>query len=129
MGAYLSAPILDKESEDGTAGGATPWLRHGASSMQGWRRSMEDAHIAGRRPARDARAAGFRRGRTRAGTDANGATIYGVFDGHGGAAPACVSAGTAEFSTRPKARGLKLNAKAGRRAQSQRAAAARRRLC
>ena len=61
MGAYLSAPITLKESEDG----ATSRLRHGASSMQGWRRSMEDAHIVG--------------------TEKAGATLYGVFDGHGGA--------------------------------------------
>ena len=61
MGAYLSAPITLKESEDGQ----TSRLRHGASSMQGWRRSMEDAHIVG--------------------TEKAGATLYGVFDGHGGA--------------------------------------------
>ena len=61
MGAYLSAPITLKESEDG----ATSRQGHGASSMQGWRRSMEDAHIVG--------------------TEKAGATLYGVFDGHGGA--------------------------------------------
>ena len=40
MGAYLSAPITLKESEDG----ATSRLRHGASSMQGWRQHGGRAH-------------------------------------------------------------------------------------
>mmetsp|Transcript_3025 Transcript_3025/g.9421 ORF Transcript_3025/g.9421 Transcript_3025/m.9421 type:complete len:351 (-) Transcript_3025:449-1501(-) len=61
MGAYLSIPVTQKESEDGRNSS----LRYGASSMQGWRRSMEDAHIMG------------------AGVD--GGTLFGVFDGHGGA--------------------------------------------
>lgn len=61
MGAYLSAPVTHKDSEDGQ----TSWLRHGCSSMQGWRRSMEDAHIVG--------------------AEKGGATLFGVFDGHGGA--------------------------------------------
>ena len=43
MGAYLSSPITDKESEDGECAR----LRYGVSAMQGLRRSMEDAHLAG----------------------------------------------------------------------------------
>ncbi|KAJ1451670.1 phosphatase 2C-like domain-containing protein [Pelagophyceae sp. CCMP2097] len=62
MGAYLSAPVTAKESEDAEC----EWLRCGASSMQGWRRSMEDAHVNGATVGGDAR-------------------FFGVFDGHGGA--------------------------------------------
>lgn len=40
MGAYLSSPILDKVSSDETS----DRLSYGASSMQGWRVSQEDAH-------------------------------------------------------------------------------------
>lgn len=39
MGIYLSAPKTDKVSEDG----GNDRLRFGASSMQGWRSTMEDA--------------------------------------------------------------------------------------
>lgn len=37
MGAYLSAPVTDKISDDNV----TETLRYGASSMQGWRVSQE----------------------------------------------------------------------------------------
>ena len=60
MGAYLSAPDTRKESEEGKLGN----LSFGVSSMQGWRRTQEDAHIAAELP--------------------RGTTILGVFDGHGG---------------------------------------------
>eukprot|EP00624_Nannochloropsis_granulata_P006046 evm.model.NODE_43901_length_30228_cov_32.794727.4 len=63
MGAYLSTPITEKESEDGEGG----QMRYGVSAMQGWRRSMEDAHVAVPALKGDERAA-----------------IFGVFDGHGG---------------------------------------------
>jgi hypothetical protein len=39
MGNYLSCPRTEKLSEDGDNG----VLKYGASSMQGWRSSMEDA--------------------------------------------------------------------------------------
>ena len=39
MGNYLSSPKTEKFSEDGDNG----TLKYGASSMQGWRSSMEDA--------------------------------------------------------------------------------------
>jgi protein phosphatase 1G len=42
MGAYLSAPVTDKEVYEGGAVG----LAFGGGAMQGWRRTMEDAHIA-----------------------------------------------------------------------------------
>lgn len=61
MGPYLGTPNTDKESEDGV-GTNVKW---GACSMQGWRKSQEDAHIAK--------------------TDlSDGVMCFGVFDGHGG---------------------------------------------
>jgi protein phosphatase 1G len=65
MGAYLSQPVTSKEVFEGSSACIT----YGGGSMQGWRRTMEDAHIAevGLGPA-----------------DADCA-IFGVFDGHGGA--------------------------------------------
>ena len=60
MGSYLSAPITEKESESGTLVGHS----YGASSMQGWRRSQEDAHVASSLP--------------------DGTVVFAVFDGHGG---------------------------------------------
>lgn len=62
MGAYLSSPVTTKDTWDGTAGDVV----YGGAGMQGWRRTMEDAHIA--------EAVG----------DAD-TSIFGVFDGHGGA--------------------------------------------
>ena len=62
MGAYLSTPNLEKESEAGTQLGHA----YGVSSMQGWRRSQEDAHLATVVPGMADTA------------------VYGVFDGHCG---------------------------------------------
>ncbi len=61
MGIYLSKPDLTKNSSKGENG----ILSFGVSSMQGWRMSMEDAHI----------------------SETNlceGISIFAVFDGHGG---------------------------------------------
>lgn len=63
MGAYLSSPITDKEVFDGEGHG----LRFGGGAMQGWRRTMEDAHLAEVNVANDPNVA-----------------VFGVFDGHGG---------------------------------------------
>lgn len=63
MGAYLSAPVTHKDFFEG----ASPDVIYGGASMQGWRRTMEDAHIAT--------------------TELGGApssAMFGVFDGHGG---------------------------------------------
>ncbi|KAL6141135.1 hypothetical protein ACLB2K_059426 [Fragaria x ananassa] len=65
MGIYLSAPKTDKVSEDGE----NDRLRFGASSMQGWRSTMEDAHAA------------------LLDLD-NSTSFFGVYDGHGGKAVA-----------------------------------------
>lgn len=62
MGAYLSEPVTDKISEDET----TDRLKFGASSMQGWRVSQEDAHNC--IPNYD-----------------ENTSLFAVYDGHGGA--------------------------------------------
>ena len=61
MGPYLSAPITTKASEEGSNGR----LSYGATQMQGWRNTMEDAHVANL--AID-----------------DSTSLFGVFDGHGG---------------------------------------------
>ncbi len=61
MGAYLSTPVTDKESFEGSDGN----ISFGGSAMQGWRRTMEDAHIATLNLEHDI-------------------SLFGVFDGHGG---------------------------------------------
>lgn len=61
MGVYLSVPSTAKETEEGEASE----LRFAACSMQGWRMSMEDAHIC--HP-----------------NIVPGVHLFAVFDGHGG---------------------------------------------
>jgi len=61
MGPYLGTPNVEKESENGNSD-VCKW---GATSMQGWRKSQEDAHISR--------------------TDLpDGVCCFAVFDGHGG---------------------------------------------
>lgn len=62
MGAYLSAPITEKEIFEGEGS----QVRYGGGAMQGWRRTMEDAHLA-------------------VPTLTDDLSVFGVFDGHGGA--------------------------------------------
>lgn len=64
MGTYLSTPITDKCEEQGEylTCPRTP-LTWGVVDMQGWRKSMEDAHVA---------------------TTLDEFKVFGVFDGHGG---------------------------------------------
>ena len=64
MGAYLSSPVTTKEVWEGKGVD----VRFGGSAMQGWRRTMEDAHLA----------------ETQVDSDTN-TCLFGVFDGHGGA--------------------------------------------
>jgi serine/threonine protein phosphatase PrpC len=61
MGTYLSTPVTDKNVE----AGESPRLAWGVVDMQGWRKSMEDAHVAHTSP--DGQLG-----------------VFGVFDGHGG---------------------------------------------
>mmetsp|Transcript_77794 Transcript_77794/g.155798 ORF Transcript_77794/g.155798 Transcript_77794/m.155798 type:complete len:427 (+) Transcript_77794:36-1316(+) len=69
MGAYLSAPITEKETEEGELHGGE--VSFGVSAMQGWRRGMEDAHIG--IDLEPPRSDGF-----------PAVTMFGVWDGHGG---------------------------------------------
>lgn len=66
MGQYLSAPVTEKESEEGQ----NDRLAYGLSAMQGWRVSMEDAHI------------------SKLDLDNQHTALFAVFDGHGGKAVA-----------------------------------------
>eukprot|EP00308_Calcidiscus_leptoporus_P016900 CAMPEP_0119398654 /NCGR_PEP_ID=MMETSP1334-20130426/140955_1 /TAXON_ID=127549 /ORGANISM="Calcidiscus leptoporus, Strain RCC1130" /LENGTH=381 /DNA_ID=CAMNT_0007422523 /DNA_START=534 /DNA_END=1679 /DNA_ORIENTATION=- len=61
MGAYLAVPVTSKES---TCGQTTDSIQYGLSSMQGWRKSQEDAHLALSLNLRS--------------------SLFAVFDGHGG---------------------------------------------
>eukprot|EP00349_Pseudokeronopsis_sp_Brazil_P001236 CAMPEP_0202956384 /NCGR_PEP_ID=MMETSP1396-20130829/887_1 /ASSEMBLY_ACC=CAM_ASM_000872 /TAXON_ID= /ORGANISM="Pseudokeronopsis sp., Strain Brazil" /LENGTH=214 /DNA_ID=CAMNT_0049673365 /DNA_START=18 /DNA_END=662 /DNA_ORIENTATION=+ len=61
MGPYLTAPKRDKEVENGE----NNKVKFGACSMQGWRNTQEDSHIAEINLP-------------------NGEAVFGVFDGHGG---------------------------------------------
>mmetsp|Transcript_10618 Transcript_10618/g.12177 ORF Transcript_10618/g.12177 Transcript_10618/m.12177 type:complete len:300 (+) Transcript_10618:58-957(+) len=61
MGVYLTTPNKEKHSEEGKH----LTMKYGATGMQGWRKDMEDAHIAKYEIAPDVH-------------------IFGVFDGHGG---------------------------------------------
>ncbi|CAK0845357.1 unnamed protein product, partial [Prorocentrum cordatum] len=64
MGAYLSEPVTEKECGCGSGNG----LHFGYASMQGWRRSQEDAHLAV----------------ADLGGECAGLSLFAVFDGHGG---------------------------------------------
>ncbi|KAL6774085.1 hypothetical protein ACKKBG_A23710 [Auxenochlorella protothecoides x Auxenochlorella symbiontica] len=60
MGQYLSSPVTEKD----TLEGSTDDLSYGISAHQGWRKNMEDAHIA-HHISKDT-------------------YLFGIFDGHGG---------------------------------------------
>lgn len=63
MGTYLSTPVTEKAQESGSSRSPVP-LAWGVVDMQGWRKSMEDSHVAC--------------------SVGDNAAIFGVFDGHGG---------------------------------------------
>jgi serine/threonine protein phosphatase PrpC len=71
MGTYLSSPIIEKGTEQGECldDAITPVV-WGVVDMQGWRKSMEDTHVAQTNVE-------LSRGSTHA-------KVFGVFDGHGG---------------------------------------------
>ena len=81
MGIYLSKPKTTKDSVDGEC----DEFRFAASSMQGWRTSMEDAHIS-------------------APNIAEGVHLFAVFDGHGGpeVAAFCAQHFVEELKANPK---------------------------
>jgi protein phosphatase 1G len=67
MGALGAKPVTTKETDEGVIFGCS----YSAAAMQGWRRGMEDAHVATCVPFADRKIA-----------------LLGVFDGHGGKAVA-----------------------------------------
>lgn len=78
MGTYLSTPVTEKCQESGEDLECQPFpISWGVVDMQGWRKTMEDSHIA--------------RTNVRLQEDDNHsvraetAKVFGVFDGHGGA--------------------------------------------
>eukprot|EP00752_Nemacystus_decipiens_P018431 g16523.t1 len=78
MGVFLSKPSVTKFSEDGEDDD----VGFGVSSMQGWRRGMEDAHVALLDVEQDAKAGG--EGQEEGGGAVGKIRMFGVFDGHGG---------------------------------------------
>jgi serine/threonine protein phosphatase PrpC len=82
MGTYLSTPVTDKceESHEDLSGRPFP-IAWGVVDMQGWRKSMEDAHIARTNvPLQEDDYDSGGGGSSIAET----AKVFGVFDGHGG---------------------------------------------
>lgn len=66
MGTFLTTPETTKEAENGQATAESGLnLTYAAVAMQGWRRTQEDTHLVST-------------------SLSNGASIFGVFDGHGG---------------------------------------------
>ncbi|CBJ28912.1 conserved unknown protein [Ectocarpus siliculosus] len=74
MGVFLSKPSVTKFSEDGEDSD----VGFGVSSMQGWRRNMEDAHLALLDLQQHPQEGGERQG------GGEEVRMFGVFDGHGG---------------------------------------------
>ncbi|KAL7450745.1 hypothetical protein ACHAWC_005104 [Mediolabrus comicus] len=87
MGTYLSTPVLDKHVEKGDDLEDSTPCRWAVVDMQGWRKSMEDAHVARTDVPLPCCSSG-------PGNDDDGgggegkisnAKVFAVFDGHGGA--------------------------------------------
>lgn len=74
MGTYLSTPVTDKDTEEGEDLESKRPISWGVVDMQGWRKSMEDAHII----QTDVPAP------KKSGSE-HDAQVFAVFDGHGGA--------------------------------------------
>lgn len=92
MGTYLSTPVTDKCYEEGDDGDLT-W---GVVDMQGWRKSMEDAHIAqtdvplpqaggANSASNENQDQGEGEGNPESESSTDHAKVFAVFDGHGGA--------------------------------------------
>jgi serine/threonine protein phosphatase PrpC len=74
MGTYLSTPVVEKSTEEGEDLDCSTPVVWGVVDMQGWRKSMEDSHIAQTDIPPPPSAL----------TKAD-AQLFAVFDGHGGA--------------------------------------------
>jgi protein phosphatase 1G len=79
MGTYLSTPVTEKHQEEGHSHGDT--LTWGVVDMQGWRKTMEDAHIA--QTDVDLKI-GSNADESGDAVSAQTSHVFGVFDGHGG---------------------------------------------
>ncbi len=91
MGTYLSTPVLDKCWEEGEDFDNTVPVAWGVVDMQGWRKSMEDAHIVQtdvtlpHRPYQRKGGGGGGGGSNEgSGEITDHAQVFAVFDGHGG---------------------------------------------
>eukprot|EP00391_Amoebophrya_sp_Ameob2_P010483 CAMPEP_0178993800 /NCGR_PEP_ID=MMETSP0795-20121207/6910_1 /TAXON_ID=88552 /ORGANISM="Amoebophrya sp., Strain Ameob2" /LENGTH=597 /DNA_ID=CAMNT_0020685911 /DNA_START=541 /DNA_END=2334 /DNA_ORIENTATION=+ len=73
MGSYLSTPVTRKDSLDGVSVNNPHIAEVAGSSMQGWRKNMEDAHICLPDLSEEVR------------NRWHGHSLFAVFDGHGGA--------------------------------------------
>ena len=71
MGVYLSKANVEMESDNFEGNG----MAGVCGEIQGWRRNMEDAHIASTDVSKAAQGVDF---------DTNNMSLFGVFDGHGG---------------------------------------------
>ena len=69
MGVYLSTAQTDMESEEGS----NEYMKYCVGEIQGWRRNMEDAHIASVDLASHIGVSTSKK-----------MALFGVFDGHGG---------------------------------------------
>mmetsp|Transcript_46625 Transcript_46625/g.113606 ORF Transcript_46625/g.113606 Transcript_46625/m.113606 type:complete len:496 (-) Transcript_46625:697-2184(-) len=95
MGTYLSTPVTDKCSEHGESLDVTKTnvvCRWGVVDQQGWRKSMEDAHVAvtdlplkGDDGGGGDGCDGGDAAQPPSSTEPVDAKVFGVFDGHGGA--------------------------------------------
>ena len=79
MGTYLSTPVLDKCWEEGEDLDNSIPVAWGVVDMQGWRKTMEDAHIVQTDVPLPQTA------KKGAGVKSDCAQVFAVFDGHGGA--------------------------------------------
>ena len=78
MGAFLSTPLTDVQVEQGEGSG----MRFIVGEMQGWRKTMEDSHIAYPNMAEVVREYA---NVPLPPVDLSDIALFGVFDGHGGA--------------------------------------------
>lgn len=81
MGTYLSTPVLDKCWEEGEDFDSSTPVAWGVVDMQGWRKTMEDAHIVQTNvpPPNSTKDGGNDKGTP------DQSQMFAVFDGHGGA--------------------------------------------
>lgn len=86
MGTYLSTPVLDKHTEKGDDLASSTPCRWSVVDMQGWRKSMEDAHVARTDvPLPSSCCSEGGENDNDLSAVSSKAQVFAVFDGHGGA--------------------------------------------